>query len=51
MSTSNYNMDTTPNLRIAFWGTSRISVIVLDEMVKEGLITLEKVNVIMYRAQ
>ncbi|OHA79529.1 MAG: hypothetical protein A2747_03755 [Candidatus Yonathbacteria bacterium RIFCSPHIGHO2_01_FULL_44_41] len=26
------------DLRIAFWGTSRISVIVLDEMVKEGML-------------
>jgi len=38
LSTSNYNMDTTPNLRIAFWGTSRISIIVLEEMAKEGML-------------
>ena len=24
------------NLRIAFWGTSRFSVIILDEMAREG---------------
>ena len=26
------------NTRIAFWGTSRISVIILDEMAQEGLL-------------
>lgn len=31
-------MNTTSNLRIAFWGTSRISIIVLKEMAKEGIL-------------
>lgn len=31
-------MNIMSNLRIAFWGTSRISVIVLDEMAREGIL-------------
>lgn len=31
-------MEATSNLRIAFWGTSRISIIVLEEMAKEGIL-------------
>ncbi len=31
-------METTDDLLIAFWGTSRISVIVLDEMARDGIL-------------
>lgn len=31
-------MNTSQNLRIAFWGTSRISIIVLEEMAKGGIL-------------
>lgn len=34
----NTNEQAMNNLRIAFWGTSRVSVIVLDEMAREGLL-------------
>lgn len=33
-----YNLNNASNLRIAFWGTSRISIIVLEEMVKQGIL-------------
>src|SRR3989344_2893865 len=35
---TNMTMETTDDLLIAFWGTSRISVIVLDEMARDGIL-------------